>query len=150
MSFDELPKWKRLLVFMYTKENANEGCATFMPGCADEIVSLGITKNKKSLHSMLYDLQAKKLIECNFNGYYYLTQDGLDIANACQKEIDDEVCDVFGFPKDDIDDDSADEQPQAFANSAMKSAFESMATSFDAMSKAFASMAKTFKTLQIA
>ena len=146
VSFDELPKWKRLLVFMYTKENANEGCATSMPDSVDEIISLGITKNKKSLSSMLYDLQAKNLIKCNFKGYYYLTQDGIDIANACQDEIDDEVCSTFGIPKSNI----TNEQPQIYANTAMKSAFESMATSFDAMSKAFASMAKTFKTLQIA
>lgn len=83
MTFNDLPKQQRLLIYMFYYE-AESGSAITMPKNGDNIIAYGISKNKKSLANMLYTLRKKSLVAearlRNGDLAYLLTEDGADRA----------------------------------------------------------------------
>ena len=79
MTFNDLPKQQRLLIYMFYYE-AESGKAITMLKNGDDILAYGISKNKNSLANMLYILCKKgfvtKAILRNGEVAYHLTSDG--------------------------------------------------------------------------
>lgn len=83
MTFNDLPKQQRLLIYMFYYE-AESGSAITMPKNGDNIIAYGISKNKNSLANMLYTLRKKGLVTeailRNGDVAYRLTAAGQDSA----------------------------------------------------------------------
>ena len=84
MTFNDLPKQQRLLIYMFYYE-AESGSAITMPKNGDDIIAYGISKNKNSLANMLYTLCKKglatKAVLRNGEVAYRLTAAGQDSAH---------------------------------------------------------------------
>ena len=61
MTFNDLPKQQRLLIYMFYYE-AESGSAITMSKNGDDIIAYGISKNKNSLANMLYTLRKKGFV----------------------------------------------------------------------------------------
>ncbi len=61
MKFNDLPKQKRLLIYMFYYEAESSNAIT-MSKNGNDIIAYGISKNKTSLANMLYNLRKKKLV----------------------------------------------------------------------------------------
>jgi archaellum component FlaC len=83
MKFNELPKQKQLLIYMFNHECSSNKPIT-IARMGDEIIAAGITKNKNSLANMLYNLRKKKLVSETIlrdgSFVYSLTASGQDDA----------------------------------------------------------------------
>ena len=83
MTFNDLPKQQRLLIYMFYYE-AESGSAITMPKNGNDIIAYGISKNKNSLANMLYTLRKKGLVTevilRNGEVAYRLTAAGQDSA----------------------------------------------------------------------
>lgn len=83
MTFNDLPKQQRLLIYMFYYE-AESGSAITMPKNGNDIIAYGISKNKNSLANMLYTLRKKELVTeailRNGEVAYRLTAAGQDSA----------------------------------------------------------------------
>lgn len=83
MTFNDLPKQQRLLIYMFYYE-AESGSAITLPKNGDDIIAYGISKNKNSLANMLYTLRKKgfvtEAILRNGDIAYRLTAAGQDSA----------------------------------------------------------------------
>lgn len=87
-----ITKEKKLLVYIHNIQiSKNE----FIPSkYVDDIIKLGITKNKKSFYAMINTLWHKEYLmrRCNFTDglYYSLTTTGIDEAEFWSKKMEDE------------------------------------------------------------
>lgn len=83
MTFNDLPKQQRLLIYMFYYE-AESGSAITMAKNGNDIIAYGISKNKNSLANMLYTLRKKGLVTeailRNGEVAYRLTTAGQDSA----------------------------------------------------------------------
>ena len=83
MTFNDLPKQQRLLIYMFYYE-AESSSAITVPKNGDDIIAYGISKNKNSLATMLYTLRKKgfvtEAILRNGDIAYRLTAAGQDSA----------------------------------------------------------------------
>lgn len=83
MTFNDLPKQQRLLIYMFYYE-AESGSAITMAKNGNDILAYGISKNKNSLANMLYTLRKKGLVTeailRNGEVAYRLTAAGQDSA----------------------------------------------------------------------
>jgi len=83
MTFNDLPKQQRLLIYMFYYE-AKSGKAITMAKNSADIIAYGISKNKNSLANMLYILRKKGLVTAailrNGDVAYRLTAAGQDSA----------------------------------------------------------------------
>lgn len=61
MTFNDLPKQQRLLIYMFYYE-AESGSAITMSKNGNDIIAYGISKNENSLANMLYTLRKKGLV----------------------------------------------------------------------------------------
>ena len=144
MKFNDLKKWQKLLIYMYT-HNVNDTFTVAKYG--DDVIKHGIVKNKNALYSMINDLREKSYIFNPGDGYllsnigwdylYHQLEDWLDSETDFDSEID-ENCPSTEQPN------SFENSPVASANDSMKTAFESMAKSFEAMSKSFAALSQMY------
>lgn len=84
MTFNDLPKQQRLLIYMFYYE-AESGKAITMAKNGNDIIAYGISKNKNSLANMLYTLRKKgfvtEVILRNGEVAYRLTAVGQDSAH---------------------------------------------------------------------
>ena len=95
MTFNDLPKQQRLLIYMFYYE-AESGSTITMPKNGDDIIAYGISKNKNSLANMLYTLRQKGFVSTSIlrNGdiAYRLTAAGVDSArhfiNLCTHSVE--------------------------------------------------------------
>ena len=90
MEFNDLPKQKRLLIFMLNREISTNSSFT-IADCGDEVIANGISASKNALSNMLRTLCQKKQIEKIplVNGYgYLLTTDGEDEAEYWMAQCD--------------------------------------------------------------
>jgi len=83
MTFNDLPKQQRLLIYMFYYE-AESGKTITMSKNGSDIIAYGISKNKNSLANMLYILRKKGLVTAailrNGDVAYRLTAAGQDSA----------------------------------------------------------------------
>lgn len=83
MTFNDLPKQQRLLIYMFYYE-AESGNTITMAKNGNDIIAYGISKNKNSLANMLYTLRKKGLVNeailRNGEVTYCLTAAGQDSA----------------------------------------------------------------------
>ena len=83
MTFNDLPKQQRLLIYMFYYE-AESGKTITMSKNGSDIIAYGISKNKNSLANMLYTLRKKELVTeailRNGEVAYRLTAAGQDSA----------------------------------------------------------------------
>lgn len=83
MTFNDLPKQQRLLIYMFYYEAESCKAITMAKNSAD-IIAYGISKNKNSLANMLYILRKKGLVTAailrNGDVAYRLTAAGQDSA----------------------------------------------------------------------
>lgn len=118
MTFNDLPKQQRLLIYMFYYE-AESGKAITMSKNGDDIIAYGISKNKNSLANMLYTLRKKgfvtETILRNGEVAYRLTAAGQDSArhfiNLCGNDIEvheakdslqeteEQCCDIAAYAK---------------------------------------------------
>lgn len=98
MTFNDLPKQLRLLIYMFYYE-AGRGSAITMAKNGDSIIAYGISKNKNSLANMLYTLRKKgfvtEAILRNGEVAYRLTAAGQDSARR--------FINIYGIEVDDIE-----------------------------------------------
>lgn len=95
MTFNDLPKQQRLLIYMFYYE-AESGSAITMSKNGGDIIAYGISKNKNSLANMLYTLRKKGFVNeailRNGEVAYQLTTAGQDSArhfiNLCGNDIE--------------------------------------------------------------
>lgn len=94
MEWNDLPKQKKLLIFMLNREASTEIPFT-IAGCGNDVVANGISANKNALANMLYTLCQKKQIEKvrfqNGTFGYLLTDDGECEAEYWLARCDDDV-----------------------------------------------------------
>lgn len=109
MNIDDLPKNRQLLIFMMNRINScNESFTVADDGY--DVVAFGITKNAKSLSSMLQSLANKGLIEQGGHANWFLTDLGETEATYWQKKCD-----------EDDEDDDEDGTMDVFATSKIDS-----------------------------
>lgn len=94
MDWNDLPKQKRLLIFMLNRESSKNLSFT-MDSCGDEVVANGISANKNALANMLYVLCRTNYIEKiprpNGSYAYLLTRDGQDEAERLMSQCSNNV-----------------------------------------------------------
>ena len=90
MKFNELPKQKQLLIYMFNYE-CSTTCGITVTDNGDDIIAHGISKNKNSLSNMLHELLVKHEINVNkTNHCYFLTRAGQDEAKRWIERCDED------------------------------------------------------------
>ena len=140
MKFNDLKKWQKLLIYMYT-HNVNDMFTVAKNG--DDVIKYGIVKNKNALYSMINDLREKAYIYNPSDGYF-LTDTGCYYCDDLYQQIS-SYC-----PWDiDEDEDEYSAQPNISENFAAASTNDSMKKAFESMAQSFKSMAQSFNSLGI-
>lgn len=144
MKFDDLKKWQKLLIYMYTHNdmythNFNDAFTAAKNG--DDVIKYGIVKNKNALYSMINDLREKSYIYNPGDGYF-LTDNGYYYCDDLYPQIS--SCCPW-----DIDEDEYSAQPNSSENFAATSTNDSMKNAFESMAQSFKSMAQSFNSLGI-
>lgn len=113
MKFNDLKKWQKLLIYMYTHNDID----TFtVAKYGDDVIKYGIVKNKNALYPIINDLRE--------NSYIYNPGDGYLLTNDGCYYCDDLYQQINSYPWD-IDEDEYAAQPNISENSAAASVNDS-------------------------
>lgn len=88
MTFDQLKKEAKLLIFMSNREASTGGKPITLSEDADEIIAEGVTKSRRSLYTMLAKLRRDNLVANIDRGCWTLTVRGRVAASQWMNKCD--------------------------------------------------------------